>query len=119
MLIKERAAERRFVKNWLEENNYLTRETTEVFDALEEIMDFTVSRCPDVVLLTVDSPAKNFAAVAETIRIYTNSSRISVVTLTGKISNQKNYFAQQFSETGTNLSGLLPALSRAASGKTL
>jgi len=119
LLVKECAEEKGFVKNWLEKNNFLTRETTDVFEALEEITDFTVSRCPDVVLLSVNSPAKDFDRISETIQLYTNSSEISVITLSGEISNHKNYFNQQLSETGTNLGGLLPALSRTASEKVL
>ena len=39
------------IKLWFENSRYLTWEATDIFDAIEEISDFTVQNRPDVVLI--------------------------------------------------------------------
>ncbi len=41
------AADNRFVKQWFRKSRFVTGETSDIFQALEEISDFTVCRCPD------------------------------------------------------------------------
>lgn len=115
LLVEEFAEETNSVKHWLEENNFHTHETASVFDALEEINDFTISRCPDVVLLTVDSPANDCGKVTEIIRCYSDSHSVSVVALPRKTDDDDDNYTQLFADQGNFPS----AHSQTATGKFL
>ena len=121
LLVNDCAEETSLVKIWLEENNFLTHETKDVFEALEEISDYTVSRCPDVILLSVESPSKDCGKITEMVRVYSDSNDISVVAMPhkNKVAGKKSNFTQLFAGSAAKTGGLLPALSRTASGKFL
>jgi CheY-like chemotaxis protein len=54
LMDKHSPAERKDVREWFENSRFLTLEASNVFEALEEISDFTIEKRPDVVLLDVD-----------------------------------------------------------------
>jgi hypothetical protein len=54
LLLGKRRPNHDEIDQWLAESRYSTCEATNVFQALEEISDFTVGECPDVVFLHVD-----------------------------------------------------------------
>ncbi len=47
------------IKLWFENSRYLTWEAADIFDAIEEISDFTVQNRPDVVLIETSSRYKD------------------------------------------------------------
>jgi len=54
LLLGKRVTSQDEVDAWLEESPYSICEATNVFQALEQISDFTVGKTPDVVYLHVD-----------------------------------------------------------------
>src|SRR5689334_20737716 len=68
LLIDGNGSKNKSVKNWLRKSRFLTCETTDVFQALEEISDFTMRSRPDVVLLEVESLSEDFFFVKEVIQ---------------------------------------------------
>ena len=53
VLLNGLAEENAFIRSWLAENEFLIRETTDVFQVLGEISDFTVQNAPDVILVDI------------------------------------------------------------------
>jgi DNA-binding response OmpR family regulator len=54
MVEENMPAERRALTEWLASSGFLSCDAVDVFDAVEEIADFTVGECPDVIVLDVD-----------------------------------------------------------------
>ncbi|HEY0657164.1 MAG TPA: hypothetical protein VGD05_01755 [Pyrinomonadaceae bacterium] len=120
LLVGECDNEYGFIKNWLKSNNYLTRETSDVFEVLDEISDFTVRQCPDVFMLQVDSKFNDFNEINNLVQTFSDSSDIlvSYVSSEEKSADVRNN-SQQFPKTEAKLNALLPALSRAAGNNIL
>jgi len=55
LMDKRTSADRSDVENWFSNSRFSTCEASNVFEALEELSDFTIKQRPDVVLLNVDS----------------------------------------------------------------
>jgi len=120
LVVGESVKEYGFIKNWLESNEYSTRETADVFEVLDEISDFTVRRCPDVFMLQTTSQSGDFNEINELVQTFSDCSDILVACVSGeeKSADGKNT-SQPFSKTEANLNALLPALSRAAANNGL
>jgi hypothetical protein len=56
---EETSVDHPMIREWFERSRFSTYEAESVFDALEEITDFTCDTVPDVVLVDVDSAEKN------------------------------------------------------------
>ena len=67
LMDKETSDERSVVLEWFENSRFLTCEAADVFEALEEISDFTVATRPDVILLDVESCDGDFQLIHDTI----------------------------------------------------
>ncbi|MDQ3130454.1 MAG: hypothetical protein M3Q99_06805 [Acidobacteriota bacterium] len=115
LLVGDCGKEYDFIKNWLESNEFSTRETADVYEVLDEISDFTVRRCPDVFMLQATSQSGDFNEINELVQTFSDCSDILVACVSGeeKSADSKNT-SQPFSKTEANLNALLPALSRAA-----
>jgi DNA-binding response OmpR family regulator len=59
MVEKNMAGERRALAEWLESSRFLACDATDVFDAIEELADFTVRDRPDIIVLDVDCCSEN------------------------------------------------------------
>lgn len=115
LIVGEYDNEYGFIKNWLESNNFLTRETADVFEMLDEISDFTVRRCPDVFMLQVDAKFNDFNEINNLVQTFSDSSDILVThVLNEEKSADGRNSSQRFPKTEAKLNALLPALSRAA-----
>jgi hypothetical protein len=55
------ATETRAIKEWLDQGRFQTRHATDVFEVMEEITDFTVRQCPDVILLELNKNSHHSA----------------------------------------------------------
>lgn len=108
LLVEECSEENGSIKNWLESNNFFTRETTNVYDALDEISDFTVDRCPDVFMLPVGSPANDFSTIEELVQAYSETGEIVVATFSDAdgIGASRDDFSRQFLNKKTNVTVL-------------
>jgi len=115
LLIDRHGQENGLLKQWLKANEFCTHVANDVFEALEEITDFTVRCCPDVILLEIDSSSRDF--VEEMFQISSGTSHIQIIAFslnepasgrrlksrTGNITHLKATFNE-----------VLPAFSRAA-----
>jgi len=63
LLEKKAIVDHNLLKQWLEVNGFLAWNAEDVFDALEELADFTVRSRPDVILLEVGSLADDFRMI--------------------------------------------------------
>lgn len=119
LLVEECSKENGLIKDWLESNNFSTRETTNVYDALDEISDFTIDRCPDVFMLPVSSPANDFATVEELVQIYSESGDIFVATFSDAdgVGVNRDAFNRQFSNAKTNVNVLPRAAAAPANNR--
>jgi DNA-binding NtrC family response regulator len=64
-------------QQWLDENELLIREASDIYEVLEEITDFTMRQCPDVVLLEVNSASVNI--VREMFQVSSGASEIEIL----------------------------------------
>ena len=108
------AADNRFVKQWLKNSRFLTGEATDIFQALEEISDFTVCRCPDVILLEVDSLTHDFLTVREMVQTLSAYSCLPIFALSksGNIVNHKDCFEGNLAQLKTRLEKIFPKLTQ-------
>lgn len=121
LLVEECSKENVLIKDWLESNNFSTRETTNVYDALDEISDFTVDCCPDVFMLPVGSPANDFATIEELVQTYSESGDIFVTTFSDAdgVGVNRDAFSQRFSNTKTSVNVLPQAVTAARANNRL
>jgi hypothetical protein len=110
LVVGECGKEYGFIKNWLESNNYSTRETADVFEVLDEISDFTLRQCPDVFMLQVNSRFSDFDfnKINDLVRTFSDSSNILVASVSCEEKSADGVnISQQFSKTEANLNALL------------
>lgn len=121
LLVEECSQENSLIKDWLESNNFSIRETTNVYDALDEISDFTIDRCPDVFMLPVGSPANDFATIEELVQTYSDTGDIFVTTFSdaGGVGVNRDAFSRQFSNMKTNANAASRAAFAAPAGNRL
>jgi len=98
------------LKKWFEESRFLTSEATDIFQALEEISDFTVSRSPDVILLEVGSLAEELFTIREAVQIFSDEGNIPIFALTdkGKTINDDECFEGSFTKLTAELDRVIP-----------
>jgi len=82
LMDKESSDDRSAVIEWFENSRFLTREAADVFEALEEMSDFTTAMRPDVILLDVESCDGDFQLVHDTMEPSTNSHDLPILALT-------------------------------------
>jgi hypothetical protein len=98
------------VKKWLKNRRLLTSEATDIFQALEEISDFTVSYRPDVVLLEVDSLSEDFFMIQTIAQTSLDGGQISIFALSdsGKIINHRECFEGNLAQVKAKFRKLIP-----------
>lgn len=110
ILLDGSAADNRFVKQWFRKSRFVIGETTDIFQALEEISDFTVCRSPDVILLEVNSLSEDFLIVRETVKTLFAHSCLPIFALSksGKVVNHKDCFEGNLTQLQTQLEKMFP-----------
>ena len=108
LIDKEETADGFTLKQWLEENEYITREVSDVFEVIEEISDFTVRQCPDVILLEVETASQSL--VEEVFQSSTETNQVRVVPFNDFGGSQ----AARLSRLKATFNNMTPGLSRAA-----
>ena len=93
------------IREWFENSRFATFEATNVFDALEQLSDFTMETRPDVVLLNVDCSDDEMSIVE-------NVSELPVVAFpNGGSSNSHRtgkYFNANIGKVASRLNELIP-----------
>ena len=108
LVVGECGKEYGFIKNWLESNNYSTRETADVFEVLDEISDFTLRQCPDVFMLRVNSRFNDFNKINDLVQTFSDSSNILVASVSCEEKSADGVnISHLFSKTEANLNALL------------
>ncbi len=112
------ATDNKLVKNWLRKSRFLTNETTDIFQALEEISDFTVRSRPDVVLLEVNSLKEEFSIIQKMMQSLSGKCEYLIFALTdsGKIINDKKCFEGNLAQVKVQLDKMIPKAAHAAAG---
>lgn len=108
-----------FVKDWLKNKRILTNETNDIFEALEEISDFTTRLRPDVILLQVQSLREDFAKLKKMIQTPSGKCEFPVFALSdsGKVINDKECFEGNLAQVKARLDLMIPKAAYAVAGK--
>lgn len=112
LLLDGNAIDNDYIKDWFKQSRFSTSETVDIFQALEEISDFTVRCRPDVVLLEVSSLAEDFFAVRKMVQTSSGECEFPIFALSdsGKIINHKECFEGNLTQLKTQLNKIIPEL---------
>lgn len=104
-----------FIKGWFKKSRFLTSETTSIFQALEEISDFTVRSRPDVVLLETDSLPEDFSVIRQMIQTPSGGTEFPIFVLSdsGKNAHSEQCFTGSFTQLTTRLDKMIPKFTKA------
>jgi DNA-binding response OmpR family regulator len=108
LLVDESAQNCEFIKRWLCKNEFLTCEAADIFQALEQVSDFTVRQCPDVILLENNTLPTDL--VREVFQASFGVQNVSIIAL----SSQKNDLSGSLAHLKQRLDKALPRMSHAA-----
>lgn len=108
LMDKETSTDHSTIRRWFEDSRFLTLEASNVFEALEEISDFTIECRPDVVLVDVDSCEDNLPIV----RTMAGVDGLPVLAFSGRgkrtAASTGNYFQASLGQMATQLDKLIP-----------
>ena len=108
LMDKETSSDHSTIRQWFEDSRFSTFEASNVFEALEEISDFTIECRPDVVLVDVDSCEENLPVV----RNMTGVDGFPVLALSGQSqrtsSSTAKYFHGSLGQMASQLDKLIP-----------
>ena len=96
------------VDTWLAESRYSAHEATDVFQALEEISDFTVRDTPDVVYLHVDRLDSEMAMLEKMLATTVGDSCASIIAYSDKDERSENSSCDRFVGLARQLDRLIP-----------
>jgi len=88
LLISKEEREEGFFRQWLEENTSSICEASDIFQVIEEISDFTVRECPDVILLEVETASQD--SVEEMFYISSGAQDVQVLAYSKTIGGNQN-----------------------------
>jgi hypothetical protein len=103
LLDKQDSGDCKEIREWFENSRFLTCEATNVFEALEQLSDFTIETRPDVVLL-------NVACSDDEMSLVENVSDLPVVAFPhiGVASRPGKYFNANIGKMASRLNELIP-----------
>ena len=104
------SADNKFIKRWFERSRFLTCEATNIFDALEEISDFTNFQRPDVVLLEVASMPDDFQIIKRMTQTHSGSSELLIFAFSegGKVVDDGDCFEGNLAQLEAQLNRMIP-----------
>ncbi|MEO8573491.1 MAG: hypothetical protein ABI481_05950 [Pyrinomonadaceae bacterium] len=97
------------VDSWLAESRYSAHEATDVFQALEDISDFTVRDTPDVVYLHVDRVDSEMAMLERMLATAVGDSCASVIAYPERGEKGEQTSSDRFVGLARQLDKLIPA----------
>lgn len=105
-----------YIKEWLEESPFMTNETTDIFQALEDITDFTVRARPDVVVLPVESLKQDYFTIREMMQAFSGNEDFPIFALSdcGKVVNDKECFEGNLAEVKAAIEKVFPKTAQLA-----
>jgi hypothetical protein len=104
------SADNKFIKRWFQKSRFLTCEATDIFEALEEISDFTMSQRPDVVLLEVASLTDDFQVIKRMTQTHPGPSELLIFAFSegGKVVNDCDCFEGNLAQLEAKLDTMIP-----------
>src|SRR5688500_2273790 len=108
------ATDNGFVRKWFEKSRFSAIEVSDVFQALEEISDFTIRCRPDVILMEVGSLSEDFPVIKNVIQTSLSAQPecpIFAFSNSGEIIDKKENFEINFSQLEARLNEIIPNLS--------
>ena len=104
------SADNKFIKRWFEKSRFLTCEATDIFDALEEISDFTMSQRPDVVLLEVASMPDDYQLIKRMTQTHDGPNELLIFAFSegGKIVDDCDCFEGNLAQLEAELNRMIP-----------
>jgi hypothetical protein len=104
------SVDNKFIKRWFQKSRFLTCEASDIFHALEEISDFTMSQRPDVVLLEVASMPEDFQIVKRMTQTHPgeNEFHIFAFSESGTVIDDCNCFEGNLAQLEAKLNGIIP-----------
>jgi hypothetical protein len=103
------SVDNKFIKRWFQKSRFLTCECDDIFEALEEISDFTVTQRPDVILLEVDSMPDGFQIVKRmTDSVSGQSQMIFAFSESGRVVNDTDCFEGNLAQLEAELNRVIP-----------
>jgi hypothetical protein len=110
LLLGKRRASQDEVDLWLAESRYSIFEATNVFQALEQISDFTVGEAPDVVFLHVDRMDAELEMLENILLASAADFHASVITYSGNDTQRRtNHDTSGLGALARQLELLIPA----------
>jgi hypothetical protein len=108
------SADNKFIKNWFQESRFLTSEATDIFQALEEIADFTTPQRPQVILLEVLSIPDDFQTIKRVTQTFAGHTGLPIFAFSenGKIVNDRECFEGNLAQLTEKLDGLIPIFNK-------
>ena len=108
LMDKETSSDHSTIRQWFEDSRFSTFEASNVFEALEEISDFTIERRHDVVLVDVDSCEEKLPIV----RTMAGVDSLPVLAFSGRnnrsAASAGKYFQASLGQMATQLDKLIP-----------
>lgn len=116
LLIDELTEDSSSIKNWLDDNSFQTHEAANIFEAIEEISDFTMRECPDVILLSVNPQSTDLKLVEEMFDEASGTDELPLYVLskTLKITNKKSRSAENIGQLKIKINEIKPKLAQTA-----
>jgi CheY-like chemotaxis protein len=113
LMDREASGDRDTVREWFENSRFSTCEAADVFEALEEISDFTTATRPDVVLLDIESFEDEYQLIHDTIEPSRTADELPILALSSQIENVKSSassccFHGSLGEVAAHLDKLIP-----------
>jgi PleD family two-component response regulator len=110
LLIGKRRANQDEVDLWLAQSGYSIYEATNVFQALEQISDFTVGETPDVVFLHLDMKEAELKTLENMLLASEGDFHASVITYSSNESQRlTNHDTSGLGDLARQLKRLIPA----------
>ncbi len=100
-----------FIKEWFEKSRFSTYEAVDVFQAFEELSDFTMRCRPDVILIEVGSLSKNFLVIQNTVQTLSGEIEFPLFALNDEGKSEidsANCFAANLDELEIKLDRIFP-----------
>src|SRR5689334_17581193 len=109
------SADNKFIKRWFQKSRFLTCEATDIFEAIEEISDFTNYQRPDVVLLEVASLTDDFQVIKRMTQTQTGPSELLIFAFSegAKVVDDCDCFEGNLAQLEARLNRMIPACGEA------
>ncbi len=110
LLLGKQDSANSFVKIWFEKSRFRTVETTDIFQVLEEISDFTVVQRPDVILLEEISIQSDLSTINEFVQSSLSESNLPLFALlkSGNFINLDKSFEGNLHQLEAELEKIIP-----------